>query len=206
MEQKYLFMNNFMSQKRAFIVHGWESYPEDAWFPWLQEELEKMGYEVFVPAMPDSEAPNIEAWVHELRHIVDQLQDTDLFIGHSVGCQAIMRYIQTVSQDIKVAGVFFVAPWLDLHPGVIESQGEEAVEVARPWLETPIEFPVVKSRAQKIVAIFSEDDYFVPLEQKEEFENNLGAKIVVENGKGHYAGRDGVMDLPVLLENIKETL
>ena len=27
--------------KRVFIIHGWDGYPEEGWFPWLKEELEK---------------------------------------------------------------------------------------------------------------------------------------------------------------------
>jgi hypothetical protein len=30
--------------KRAFIVHGWASYPEHGWFPWLKQKLEQQGY------------------------------------------------------------------------------------------------------------------------------------------------------------------
>ena len=27
--------------KRAFIIHGWDGYPAEGWFPWLKRELEK---------------------------------------------------------------------------------------------------------------------------------------------------------------------
>jgi hypothetical protein len=30
-----------ISAKRVFIIHGWEGYPEEGWFPWLKKELEK---------------------------------------------------------------------------------------------------------------------------------------------------------------------
>lgn len=49
--------------KRAFIIHGWDGYPDEGWFPWLKTELEKNGFQVHVPAMPKSAEPKIEAWV-----------------------------------------------------------------------------------------------------------------------------------------------
>ena len=32
--------------KRVFIAHGWDGYPEEGWFPWLKKELETKGFEV----------------------------------------------------------------------------------------------------------------------------------------------------------------
>ena len=42
-------------KKRVFIIHGWEGYPEECWFPWLKTEIEKTGFEVVVPNMPDAD-------------------------------------------------------------------------------------------------------------------------------------------------------
>lgn len=46
-----------MVKKRVFIVHGWDGYPEEGWFPWLERELEARGFEVHVPALPDASTP-----------------------------------------------------------------------------------------------------------------------------------------------------
>lgn len=29
--------------KRVIIVHGWDGYPEEGWFPWFKKELEEKG-------------------------------------------------------------------------------------------------------------------------------------------------------------------
>ena len=49
--------------KRVFIIHGWDGYPEENWFPWLRQRLEEYGFEVQVPQLPDAENPRIEKWV-----------------------------------------------------------------------------------------------------------------------------------------------
>ncbi len=45
--------------KRAFIIHGWDGYPEEGWFPWIKRELEKKGFITQIPAMPQPEHPKI---------------------------------------------------------------------------------------------------------------------------------------------------
>ena len=43
--------------KRAFIIHGWDGYPEEGWFPWLKAELEQRGFTVEIPSMPHPAEP-----------------------------------------------------------------------------------------------------------------------------------------------------
>lgn len=123
-------------QKRAFIIHGWDGYPEEGWFPWLKKELEKKGFVVSVPAMPEPGEPNIEAWVSHLAHIVGNVDENTFFVGHSIGCQAILRYLETLPENIKVGGAVFVAGFFTL----TNVDSSEEKEIAKPWLETPIDF------------------------------------------------------------------
>jgi len=56
--------------KKAFLIHGWEGYPEEGWRPWLKNKLEKEGFSVFVPAMPDTKYPKMDVWLKHLAKIV----------------------------------------------------------------------------------------------------------------------------------------
>ena len=95
--------------KRVFIIHGWEGYPEEGWFPWLKRELEAKGFEVKVPQMPDADNPRIQNWVPAIAEIVGKPDKNTYFVGHSVGCQAITRYIESLPEKSKVGGVIFVS-------------------------------------------------------------------------------------------------
>src|SRR3989344_3577618 len=80
--------------KRVFIVHGWDFNPEVNWYPWLKKELEKKGFKVIVPEMPNTSEPKINAWVSYLKKVVGKLDEETYFIGHSIGCQTIMRFLE----------------------------------------------------------------------------------------------------------------
>jgi hypothetical protein len=185
-------------QKRVFIIHGWDGYPEEGWFPWLKQELEKKGFQVQVPAMPEPAEPKIKAWVSHLAKAVGDVDEKIFFVGHSIGCQAILRYLASLPADKKVGGAVFVAGWFTL----MNLQTEAEKEIAKPWLETPIDFEKVKQHTKKFFAIFSDNDEVVPLDNKELFEQRLGAKTTVRHQKGHFSGNDGVSELPSALESI----
>ena len=179
---------------KVVIVHGWDGSPEDCWFPWLKEQLEM---EVIAPAMPNPEEPKIGEWIGKLKEL--ELGEDTIFVGHSIGCQAILRYLET---GRKAKGAVFVGPWMTLDEQTIKEEGEEVVELARPWLETPINWDKVRVSAEKFVCIFSDNDYYVPLKNKKIFEDGLNAEIIVEHGKGHFDEKDGVKELPSVLESV----
>lgn len=188
-----------MAKKRVFIVHGWDGYPEEGWFPWLRAELEKLDFLVQVPAMPNSAEPKIDAWVNKLKQVVGSIDENCYFVGHSIGAQAVLRYLESLSSPVVAAKVVLVAPWMELDRQTIAEEGESSVEIARPWVETPIDFDQVKKRVKNVYAIFSDNDPFVPVAQKELFKQKLSADVSVEKDKGHFSGSDNVKELPIVL-------
>ena len=63
---------------------------------------------------------------------------------------------------------------------------DEEKEIAKPWMTTSINFSKVKDSTDKIIAIFSTDDPFVPLSDMRIFGKELGAEIVIKEGVGHF--------------------
>jgi len=189
--------------KRVFIIHGWDGYPEEGWFPWLKKELESRGFSVQVPSMPHPENPIIDDWVSFLKDSVGEPDENTYFIGHSIGCQTTLRYLETLEGRV-VGNVVLVAPWMTLSQEVWD-EGEETVATGNPWVETPINFEKVKNMARRFICIFSEDDPAVPYEEnKRIFEEKLNAKIITTTGKGHFREEDGVQELPSALQAVLE--
>ncbi len=68
------------------------------------------------------------------------------------------HYLEGLPIDKKVGGAVFVAGWLT-SPNL---ETEEEKEIAKPWIETPIDFEKVKQHTKKFFAIFSGDDEVIP--------------------------------------------
>jgi predicted alpha/beta hydrolase family esterase len=184
---------------RVFLVHGWGGSPQIDWFPWAKKELEEKGYEVFSPEMPDADYPKIEPWVRKLKETVGEVRRDDIFIGHSIGCQAVERYLQTLSPGTKFDKVILIAPWVVLTRKTFEEMGENE-EVVKAWYEEPIEYEKIKGMAEW-TAVFSDDDPFVNYKDNYPiYKNKLGAKVILKKKKGHFAGEQGVNKIPFLLK------
>lgn len=184
--------------KRVFIVHGWDGYPGECWFPWLKKELERRGFHVVVPQMPDPSAPAIETWGPHLANLVGAPDQETYFVGHSMGVQTILRYLQTI--DTPVGGVVSVAGFFTLIPGSIGTADDE--KVAEPWLTTPMDLEKIRKNAGKIIAIFSDNDRYVPLENVEMFKERLSAETIVLHDKGHIGGSDNAKEVPEILNAV----
>ena len=183
--------------ERIFIVDRWEGSPEKDWYQWLANRLEKKAYQVHLLEMPHPEKPEIKEWVEHLSQAVGKLDEETHFIGHSIGCQTILRYLST--QKRKAGKVALVAGWATLQG--LETKQEE--EITLPWLTTPIDWDKAKYNLSEIIAIFSDNDPFVPLDNKDIFKAKLGAKIIVEHDRGHFTQDDGATELPIILNFFK---
>ncbi|MEK7192346.1 MAG: alpha/beta hydrolase [Patescibacteria group bacterium] len=186
--------------KRVFIIHGWGGNPNEGWFPWLKNELGKRGFSVAVPAMPNSDEPKIETWIPFLSKTVGKPDQQTYFVGHSIGCQTIIRYLQTLPSETKIGGAVFVAGWYNLRS--LETEKEK--RIAGPWVNEPRDDKKIREIVNKAIAIFSDNDPFVISENQLSWKERVGAKIIVERGKGHFGGSDGVTELPSALDAVLE--
>ncbi len=186
--------------KRVFIIHGWGGNPNEPWPKWLRRQIEANGFEANSPEMPNAWHPKISEWVNKLNESVRNADEDTYFVGHSIGCQAIMRYLEQLPQNAKIGGAIFVAGWFNLTDETWDEGYTK--EVADKWINTPINFEKTRQHSIKFILINSDNDPYVPLSDAELFKNNLGAKIIILNNKGHISGEDGVTELPIVLEEL----
>ena len=159
--------------------------------PWLKQELEDRGFEVSVPAMPTPDAPRVEEWVAVIER---EAAGNCILVGHSLGCTAILRYLEGAEK--KVAGAVLVA-------GFVGDMSEEFSVLAN-FLEKPLEWQRVKRACPKFVAIFSDNDPYVPLSQEKIFREKLGARTMVLHARGHFSSSEGTTELPEALAAVLE--
>ena len=188
-------------KKRIYIAHGWDGYPEEGWFPWLKKELEAKGCSVYVPQLPEAESPRIHNWVPKLTEVVGVADENTYFVGHSLGCQTIARYLESLPKGVNIGGAVFVAGFFKRLTGLDDDP--DVQETASHWLCAPLDLAKVKSHLPKSVAIFSDNDPYVPLDNQDDFRNKLGSEIIIEHKKGHFSGAsDDITELPVVLQSI----
>ena len=184
---------------RTFIVHRWDGKPNSDWYPWLKKELEKKGFNVGVPKMPNTSAPQIDEWVSHLKKTVGKLDNDTCFIAHSIGCQTVMRYLEKENYNGKIGSVVFVAGWFNLD----KLEGEDVKAIADPWINTPIEFSNVKPKISKLTVILSDNEpYGFVKENAKMFKDKLGANVKILENKGHFTSDEGVTKLPEVLSEI----
>ncbi len=57
---------------------------------------------VQVPAMPNTAEPKIETWVPFLEKLVGKPDKDTYLVGHSIGCQTILRYLDGLKEGEQV--------------------------------------------------------------------------------------------------------
>lgn len=155
--------------KRLFIIHGWEADPNCNWFPWLKREASKVGFEVIVPAMPNTEHPIRAEWVAHLNELVGEVDENTYFVGHSLGVIAILRFLEQLPAGQKAAMAILAA-------GFSESLGVPELE---SFTDTPLDYQKVKTNVEKIIIYQSDNDPHVPLKNAVIMQEKFNADIIV---------------------------
>jgi len=182
------------ANKRLIIVHGWEGSPQEGWFPWLKAEMEKRGWEVSVPALPNSAEPEQARWLPYLQMIVGKVDKNTFMVGHSLGCITILRFLERLPKEEFIGGAILVAGF----------DNPLKYKELKNFFQEVISWDRIKKNCKKFVTIHSEDDPEVPLENGLRFERNLRAKRIVVNGLKHFSGGDGVTSVPIILQELLE--
>jgi predicted alpha/beta hydrolase family esterase len=192
-------------QKRAFIIHGYLGYPDEAWLPWLRRQLVERGYVVSLPLMPNPAGPTIEEWVGFIAALVGEPDRETAMVGHSIGGQAVVRYLERLGAAGKSVGrTVLVASGFP--PGLPRAEAEAVAEGDRvlvPWLTVGVDAGLVKTAAGKCTAILSDDDPYIDAGTAESgLRAALDPRIVIEHSKGHLNDESGLTELPSALQAV----
>lgn len=182
--------------KRAIIIHCWGGNSNYAWYQWAKIELEKRGYFVTVPDMPDTDPPKSATWLPYLQEIIGEPDDELLLIGHSIGTVTIMRYLETL-EGKRVGKVILVA-------GFTDQLGFKELE---NFFDTRLDFSKIKPKSKNgFVAIQSDNDPFVSQQYGERIKDELGAKLVIKHNASHMSGavdgEEACTELPEVIKNL----
>lgn len=181
--------------KRAVIVHCWGGEPEYAWYPWVAKQLEAKGVKVDVPEMPDTEDPQLSKWLSHLKEVIGEPDEELVLIGHSLGCAAVLRYLESLPKDSQVGKVILVAAFTD-------QIGHREFD---SFFKKPFNFEKIKTKSVTGFYVFqSNDDPYVTEQYGIRLEEDLGAELFIKNAAGHMSGpldeKESCKELPEVVE------
>jgi len=160
--------------KRVLIIHGWEASSKEHWFLEEKERLEKLGFEVAVPDMPNTLHPGKEEWVKVIKDFTPDGES--ILIGHSLGGTAILRYLEK-TQDKVGKCIFIATPIRKLGPGY------EGIE---NFLETDFNWGKIEENANKLIVFNQTEDPAVPFQHGKDLADNIGGELVVVEDNDHF--------------------
>ena len=180
---------------RLIVVARWAGGPLSDWYPWLYRELEKDFEEILIPRMPRPERAEVEEWVSLLDELSgDRLRET-VFIGHSVGNQAVLRMLARRPRGDRAIGLLAVAGWWTV---------DEPWQTLLPWLVHDWDIARARENLGQCRLLISDADPFTKDAAKNagQWENRIGAKVTIVPGAKHFNDKEAPIVRDVLREMI----
>ncbi|MFH1261779.1 MAG: alpha/beta fold hydrolase [Candidatus Micrarchaeota archaeon] len=182
-----------MKNKKAFIFHCWGGQGRNCWRGWLADQLTVLGFEVLCPDFPNTNEPQLEEWMAEVRKHVKRFDENWILVGHSLGCPTILRVLESLDEDERIGGAFLVA-------GFAKDLG---IPETRSFMEKEFDWEKINSKCEKFVVINSDNDPFIELKEGERLAKLLNTKLITEHNAGHINQGGGWTKYPRLLDLIK---
>lgn len=179
---------NFPLKTKAnfVLLHGFEGSPQANFFPWVRKNLEKNGFTVSVPTLPNTNKPVVMDQVHSVLKTETFNEDTVLF-GHSLGTTVALKVVENLKTPIAklVLASAFMSPRI----------------ADRPYVKTfdwKFDFEKIKKNVKEIVILRDLTDE-IPPEYPEEIQRALGASMIDVVAKDwHFS----TAEEPAILENL----
>ena len=181
------------------IFHGTSGYPEENWFPWLRQKLEKLGCRVIIPKFPTPENQTLENWLKILKNYEQFYDENTILVGHSLGGAFLLRVLE--KYNIKIKAAFIITAPI----GVLPIKNYEADKL---FLGNSFAFDwkKIKNNCRNFFVFHSDNDPYVTLENGEILSKKLNTKLIFIPNAGHFNKSAGYTKFGILFEKIKNQL
>lgn len=176
------------------ITARWYGAADSDFYPWLQAELSPIDIAHAVLG-PTREAPTVAASAAAVEAASVRLGRTEeiVFLAHSAGCHALLRFLSQLPAGARVAGVVLVAAWTML---------DEPWPAIEPWTGLAHDWARVRASSDRITVLLSDDDPFTRdyAQNAAVWRQRLSADVRVLSGRKHYNRPEE----PDVLQAVKE--
>jgi predicted alpha/beta hydrolase family esterase len=164
---KHLKLYESFGNKTAIIIHGYGVTSDECFYPWLKSSLEKSGYTVELPQLPNPTNPNVD---EQVDYIVENYPNKkNIIIGHSFGCPVAMKLVERL--NYKIDALVLVSGFIDTNFG--DDEEDEVLSDSCDWV---FNFSDIKSKAN-VYILRPNIDSAVTLQQTKDMANEFGVEI-----------------------------
>jgi predicted alpha/beta hydrolase family esterase len=164
------------NKKQVIFVPGFTGTDDGGWPDWLSREFTRAGFDFKLLSMPDIMCPEVHQWLEFLTEQKIKITDNTYFIGHSLGCITIARYLEKLPAKAMAQACVFVAGFCTI----------PKVPLLIDFCSLPLDYSLVRNHAKDFFVISSDNDHIIPTSSSEEFAEKLGAEMIIEHAKGHF--------------------
>ena len=184
--------------KRAVILHGKDSNPSANWFPWLKAKLEERGYEVWVPQLPDCNAPNRDTYAEFLFGSGWDFTN-NIVVGHSAGAVEVLNLLMDDRMPPIYLGVM-VSAWM----GGVPKGFDNIEEFAHLFPRHGFKWRHIRGKANHLAFLHGSNDPYCSVDQPVTMAAKLNAPIMLVPDGKHLG--EGFNELPQLWEILEPLL
>jgi leucyl-tRNA synthetase len=162
---------------RVILLHGKGGSPDGDFLRWAKGELEKSGYTVDIPALPNTNEPDdIEQAEYIKKNCV--IDENTILAGHSAGGLAAMRLLETTKAGrLLLIATPFSENFLD---------GKKRQTVARS-LARGYDFEKIRSNVKGVIALYDTSDPVIPISDGEMYAQKFGGYLIkIKAVDGHF--------------------
>lgn len=165
--------------KRVLIIHGFGVTNTGCFYPWLKSELEKLGYNVELPNLPNTEDPLAD---EQVEYLLDNYPSKkDIIVCHSYGGVTAMKFIESINYNIK--SIYMISCFCDndFH------EGDEDIEKLEYTTNWKFDYDDIMKKCENIYVLKPSIETLITEEQLETLADNLNTEVITFEGKEDHA-------------------
>lgn len=181
---------------KVTILHGFGDTPNDHWYKYLKNEIISLNLKISIVDFPDSENPILDSWTNRLKSEFNEQFQKNVVVAHSLGTITLLDYLSKENEYFDA--IVLVSPFNRKIDGF--SALDEYIEA------TTFNAEKIKKNVGQIVIIYADNDNIVPSYLSEIVANDLNVTAKPIRHDGHFLGRDGYKEFPLVSQITKNLL
>ena len=158
--------------KNAIVLHGLGATPNKYWYQYLEAELIKRGFDVWLPHLPNTADPDP---IKQVNYVLKngKFNSETLIVGHSSGCPLLLQILEKIDEKIRQA--IFVAGYFKK----IDYKPSNRFLKKFDWEE-------IKKHCENFTFVNSDNDPWGCNDKQGKIAfDKLGGKQIILHGEGH---------------------